>query len=250
LGDVVSRLVAVLLAALLSSAPLSSAVAQTPKAIQAVTDQDRSDFRTGLANSAGGQTFALVIKHYPEEFRVFETDLLGDLKNGRIDVTALQSRTFTFMKSIRTRMMPYVQQAPTPKLIAFGEEQLSLMKTLRPMAPRLCYEYVELGGPSQDGAMNAPREAASSLNNHNSLQFEVAVAGEKSPTPREHPSAEDFTAVLAEYARRNGNAEWMKAISTGVPRTQSDTDRCSAAIVWIESILSQPPERAARLLAG
>ncbi|PTS89436.1 MULTISPECIES: hypothetical protein [unclassified Caulobacter] len=245
-----SRNGALFAACLLLCAPLSSALAQTPPASKPVSEKERSDFRAGLASSAGGQTFALVIKHYPEEFRAFETELLSDLLNGRVDMAGVQTRTFNFMMSIRTRMAPNVRRAPTPKLVAFGEAQLSLMKTLLPIAPRVCYEYAELGGPTPEAAQGAPRTIDPYLNAQNAVQFDVAIAGETSPTPHDSPNGEDFSTAFAEFSRRKGDADWLKAMSIGAPRTQTDSQRCAAAIVWIESILSQPPERAARLLAG
>lgn len=248
-----SRRLAVLVACALVLAPLSPSFAQTQSpstSASTVTDADRAGFRQGLAASGAGPTFDRVRENFPEEYATFETDIVIAAKSGKVGVPELQQRTFTFMKSIRDRVMPHVKQAPTPALIGFGEEQRALMKSLLSEYPRLCYEYVEFGGASMDSAVNTPRHLLDLMNVHTTLQFEVALAGQRHPAARSPMSKDDVTAAVAEFNRREGDSAWINAVATGKPRTQTDTQRCQAAITWIDSILSLPAEQAARMLAG
>jgi hypothetical protein len=215
-----------------------------------VTDADRAGFRQGLAQSGSGPTFDLVRQNFPEEYAAFETDLVIAAKSGTVGIPELQRRTFNFMKSIRDRVLPNVKRAPTPALIGFGEEQRALMKSLLSDYPRLCYEYVEFGGASMDSSINMPRTLLERMNVHAALQFEVALAGQRNPATRTPLSKDDIAAAVAQFNERKGDGVWMNAVATGKPRAQSDTQRCQAAITWIDSILSLPAEQAARLLAG
>lgn len=234
-------------------APVTSTFAQIqspPASASTVTDADRAGFRQGLAQSGAGPTFDLVRKNFAEEYAAFETDIVIAAKSGTVGVPELQRRTFNFMKSIRDRVLPNVKQAPTPALISFGEEQRTLMKSLLSEYPRLCYEYVEFGGASLDSSINMPRALLEQMNVHTSLQFEVALAGQRNPATRPPLSKDDIAAAVAQFNERKGDGAWMNAVATGKPRAQSDTQRCQAAITWIDSILSLPAEQAARLLAG
>lgn len=248
-----SRHVAVLAALILAVTPLAVA-AQTPASPAAaasveITDADRESFRNALRASDGGQTFDLARKHFPEDYDAFETDLLRYVKSGGANVLEVQSRTFTFMRGVRDRVLPNAKRAPDADLVAYGQAQLQLMTELKPVYPRMCYEFVEYGGPTQDSAINVPRTFMPKMNALNALQFETAIEGQKQPVAREPASSIELQKVVETFTRNGGDPAWIKAVSSGQPRSPNDEERCAAAIIWVQSILSLPADQAARLLA-
>lgn len=247
-----SRHLIVLAALFLASTPLA-AVAQTPAAPAAVsvevTEADREGFREGLKASGAGETFDLVRKHFPEDYAAFETDLIGYAKRGGANALEAQNRTFTFMRGVRDRVMPNAKRAPDADLVAYGQAQLRLMTELKPVYPRMCYEFIEYGGPSQDSATNVPREFMPKLSAHNAMQFEVAIKGQKQPVARAPASDGDLQKAVVAYNQNGGDPAWIKAVSSGQPRSTNDAERCTSAITWIQAILSLPADQAARLLA-
>jgi hypothetical protein len=246
-----SRCLAILAACIMALAPLSGALAQTaPAPTSSVTEAERTVLRDGISQSGGGPTFGLVREHFGDEYLAFETETILAIKGGQLSPLEIQQRTFTFMRGIRDRVMPNLKRAPTPDLIRFAEGQRALMKALLPVYPRLCYEYVEFGGPGMETSANMPHDLTPLLNAHNALQFEIALIGGKSATTRQPVSQEDYATAFAEFGERHGDTAWLQATASGKPRPQTDAQRCQAAIIWIDSILSLPAEQAARLLAG
>ena len=248
-----SRHVAVLATLVLAVTPLAVA-AQTPappaaSASVEITDVDREGFRNGLKMAGAGETFDLVRKHFPEDYDAFETDLLRYAKSGGATTLEAQNRTFNFMRSVRDRVLPNAKRAPDADLVAYGQAQLQLMTELKPVYPRMCYDFVEYGGPTQDSAINAPLAFLPKLNTLNALQFEIAIRGEKQPVKREPASDVELQKVVAIFTQNGGDLAWIKAVSSGQPRSPNDGERCTAAIIWIQSILSLPADQAARLLA-
>lgn len=249
-----SRHLIVLAALFLASTPLAAAAQTPPPTASAtagveVTEADREGFRYGLKAAGAGETFDLVRKHFPEDYAAFETDLIRYAKSGGANALEAQNRTFTFMRGIRDRVLPNAKRAPDADLIAYGQAQLRLMTEVKPVYPRMCYEYVEYGGLTQDTATNIPREFLPKLNAHNALQFEIAVKGQKQPVTRGPVSEADLQKAVETFAQNGGDLAWIKAVSSGQPRSPNDGERCAAAIIWIQAILSLPADQAARLLA-
>lgn len=249
-----SRLAGLLAVLVLGGSPLVAA-AQTAggpapaTASVEVTDADREGFRNGLKMAGAADTFELVRKHFPEDYAAFETDLLRYAKSGGATALEAQNRTFAFMRGVRDRVLPNAKRAPDADLVAYGRAQLQLMTELKPVYPRMCYEYVEYGGPTQDTATNLPREFMPKLNAHNALQFEIAVKGQQQPVARGPASESDLEKAVETFAQNGGDLAWIKAVSSGQPRSPVDGERCAAAIIWVQSILSLPADQAARLLA-
>lgn len=243
-----SRCLAILAALVLTGTPLSVAHAQAPKGEVTVTEADRKAFRDEIALAGAGETFDLIRKFYPNEYLAFEADLIAANRNG-VPAAELQTRTFNFAKSVRERVMPYTKRAPAADLVGFGREQLELMDQIRPSNPRMCYEYVEIGGPSQEALATAPDNFTRRLGVHNSLQFELAAKGQTHPIQRAPASSADFQAAVAAFNQAGGDPAWLQAMVAAKPRTQTDDARCQAAMTWIKAVVSLPEEQAARILA-
>lgn len=242
----------ILLAALyLASTPLAAA-AQTPAASAAVsvevTEAERDAFRAQSRDAGAEELMVLIRQTYPEDYLVFETEMITARKAGAAQ-NDLNQRAFQFGSDIRRRVEPYLKQAPTPDLLGFLRRQAEALDQMRLVSPRACYEAIEFGGVSAEAARTLTPAIAKRLTLEGEHRLKVALKGKATPVTRAAPSAADREAAKAAFLQGGGDPDWLQALSRGASRQQSDEVRCRSALAYLNGLLSLPADQAARLAA-
>jgi len=216
---------------------------------QTVTAQEREAFRGGIRR--GGETMPLLMDAFPDEYTAFETKVIVGVKAGELDMPAVQKMTYQWVMGLKARMMTNLSKASDADIVALGHAQVGLIGRLGKTYPRLCYEFVELGGPSQDTMLGLPHGVTAEIDKLGARQLRAAAAGLKAPVTRGPLTEADVTPVLAPFRKRGGDMTWLAAFGKPDALAKFTPEaRCQNALIWTETILAQPAPVAAHLLAG
>lgn len=227
---------------------LLAPAAATAGPARPVTDQARTDFRTGMTRDDAGALLELIRQRFPDDYQAFETEILGRGSQRPEDQAWMKARTLAFMHEIDDRLKPARAVAPDAAVLEVGRQKLALMKAARPLSPRLCHEYVEAKHPTLEALEPVHLVLRPAIYRHMTAEMRAGLAGERTPTPRAQPSREDVMAQVQAFTAHGGDMAWFKALATRQPQTFGDAQRCDFAIAWQEAMVSQPAVRAARLL--
>ena len=238
---------------LATTASGAGAATPAPKAAatagQTVTAQEREAFRQGIRR--GGDTMPLLMEAFPDDYLAFETKVITGVKSGALDLPAVKTMTFDWVTGLKPRMLANLSKAPDAEIIALGHAQLELATRLGVANPRLCYEFVEQGGPSRETVLALSPEVSAEIDKLGSAQLRAAAVGLKSPVIRAPITSADVVPILPPFRKLGGDMAWLAA--SGKPDALAKFTpeaRCKNALVWTQAILDQPAPVAAHLLAG
>ena len=227
----------------------SSLATAAPDTGRPVTEQARTEFRAGMAKSDFGEVLALIRQRFPADYQTFETDMLAKGSTRPEDQGWMKARTQDFIQGIDTRLKPARALAPDAAVVEMGRRKLALMQAARPLSPRLCYEYVEAKYPTIAALEPVHVALRVQIFALQAAEMRAGLAGEATPTPRAQPSREDVVALVGAFMANGGDMAWFKGLGARQPQTAfTDTQRCGFALAWQGAMVSQPADRAARLL--
>lgn len=237
-----------ILAVTLALSLLGPAAAASADAGRAVTEQARAEFRAGMVQSDIGELLELIRQRFPDDYQAFETEMLAHGSLRPEDQGWMKARTLAFLGDLDDRLKPARAVAPDAAVVEMGRQKLALMQAARPLSTRLCYEYVEAEHPTTEALEPVHVALRAQIFRHMTAKMRAGMAGERTPTPRAEPSREDVVALVQAFTARGGDMAWFKGLGTRQPSVFTDAQRCDFAIAWQDAMLSQPADRAARLL--
>ncbi len=237
----------VLATALALSAPNVAMTA--PDAGRPVTEQARAAFRADMAKVDFGEVLDLIRQRFPADYQAFETEMLAKGSPRPEDQDWMRASTTDFIQGIDARLKPARAVAPDVAVVEMGRRKLALMQAARPLSPRLCYEYVEAKYPTIAALEPVHVALRVQIFALQAAEMRAGLAGEATPTPRAQPSREDVVALVGAFMANGGDMAWFKGLGARQPQTAyTDAQRCGFALAWQEAMVSQPADRAARLL--
>jgi hypothetical protein len=222
---------------------------EKPAAETTITTAEREEFRAGVRRA--GETMALLMDAYPDEYVALETKVILGLKTGQIDLAAVRQMSFEWASTLRARVMANASKASDADLIAIGRRQQEIMRKLSVSNARACYEFMEQGGLSQDSAANLGAESRTEIDKLGAMQLRAASAASKAPVVRQEVTEAEIKPILEAFQKNGGDIQWLAAV--GDPSKMgnfSGEERCANAMHWLETILGQPAPMSARLLAS
>jgi hypothetical protein len=232
----------ILVALLLSCAPMTAAAAPEPVTI---TDAERAAFHDQLIGSA---TMRGLMEADPAGFKAFEEGLVNDLAAGRIDANGARKRGYDFSIAARGKLLATLSSAPDGDYLAFVRMQLATMKMIGRYNLRACYELVENEGLSEDTIATLGPDLRTEIEKMGLAQMAAARAGAKTPVKRQPTSDKEGEALVQSYADLGGDMAWLKAMGDETTGSLPPDARCENATKWVEAVLAQPEAVAVRLL--
>jgi hypothetical protein len=239
------RMLRQLFAGLAIAALLAGSVsAQTPNA---AFEKTRMELRKQLDDTSAG-TYPILRRAYPDEYKVFEDELvrlyLDDKKTG-VD---MQTHTAQFENSISNRLIAQVKYAPAPNLIALVRSQLAAMKQLQLAHYGACAEVGEKGAvqPATIPFVGSgPRPALLAFSR---TSLEAGLAGKEHPTKQAPYTEADRAKVAATFKAKGGSEEYLSMLGAGRAGDVPWEMRCEQMILYFEAVLAQPDDLIARFV--
>jgi hypothetical protein len=220
-----------------------------PTVEAAITAAEREEFRGGIRQA--GETMTLLMDAFPEEYLALETKVILGVKSGQMDLAAVRKLSFEWASGLRTRVMANASKASDADLIAIGRRQQEIMRKLSGSNARACYEFMELGGLSQDSAAGLGAESRAEIDKLGAMQLRAASAATKNPIVREEVTEAEIKPLLTTFEKNGGDLRWLAAVGKPDQMDNFSADvRCANAEHWLATILEQPAAMSARLLAS
>lgn len=229
------------------AAPVKAArpVAATPDPTMPSLEEMRADLRAGLLQS-GGKIVEWAMKEYPDEFRTFEDQVLGDYRAGKIGIPEAQKQAFAFVSKIRERVVAYIKAAPDKELGEFIKMQLALMKDMQKVNVTACHEMGEDGALSIATLLSLGDETRARFTAFADQQMSVIEAGKAHPTKRGPVTEAELENIFTQYIERGGGMGWSQALASKDFSNITPSQRCAASILFFETLVAQPGNLAQR----
>lgn len=209
----------------------------------------RAQMREKFTHGAG-ELVAAYIQAHPAEYQAFETKVIDDLLNDKLDAAATKTYVAEFSQRVRKQAGEATRAAPDDDVVGVAQAQLAAMRFAAQTNYRVCYELHENHGLTVETAMTVGPQLRGKLGKMTAAQAQAIAAGERAPVVHATPAATDVTAVMETYFKAGGSGDWMKAMGANTTDKMTPAERCQGSIRWLEAIVAQPKPVAARVFLG